>query len=77
MITRERYLESLDIVEAYHKQLNLYRVSESIITDIETLAHDYNHKIDLAGNTDAQNIIAEAKIDALDESLLIIKRYSR
>jgi hypothetical protein len=29
MITREKYLEALDIVEAYHKQLNLSIVRRS------------------------------------------------
>jgi predicted TIM-barrel fold metal-dependent hydrolase len=77
MIEKDEYLKAKGTVAKYEEQLNIHSVSESIITDIDTLAHDYNHKIDVAGNTDVQNIIAEAKRDALDEALLIIKRYSR
>ena len=56
---------------------DLFIVSESAITEIDKRTHDYNHKIDVAGNTNEQNTIAEAKRDALDEALTIIRKHSR
>lgn len=52
-------------------------ISESVITEIDKRAHDCTHKIDVVGNTNEQNIIAEAKRDAFDEALTIIMKHFR
>ena len=57
--------------------MNLEDIIESIKTEIDTFAHNYNHKIDFVRNTNYWNITAKAKRDALDEALLIIKKYSQ
>jgi hypothetical protein len=76
-ISRKLEAHYIDTETAKSELLNLFSVSESAITEIDKMTHDYNHKIDVAGNTNEQNIIAEAKRDALDEALTIIKKHSR
>jgi hypothetical protein len=51
-----RYLEegAIDENEAKQALLNLFSVSESANTEIDKRTHDYNHKIDVAGNTNEQ-----------------------
>ena len=51
MITREKYLEALDIVEAYHKQLNLSIVRRSFSRVKDLQENDYVEVVKVDVNT--------------------------
>ncbi|MDH4127132.1 MAG: hypothetical protein OEV44_00150 [Spirochaetota bacterium] len=59
------------------KKLTIFDVSGSIITKFDTVAHGYNSKIGVAGNSKEDDLIAEAKRDAFDEAIEIVKQYYR
>ena len=59
MITREKYLEALDIVEAYHKQLNLSIVRRSFSRVKDLQETDYVEVVKVDANTKISLTVGE------------------